>query len=483
MDNKIDIDRMSYLIGEEDAMGELDKFTEPHDFSKKYEREKMKMIKKVNSIDPIPMPNRKGKGMIKKKTIVLIAAITATLAISVTAYGINKGIIFTTSKNEETGIITVQAQSEVPIKRIPLINITPGYLPEGYKQYKGDPSKYFLNGDASAGGGEIIIYQTDYVYQPPQYENIEETTIGGAKALITTYAEGDSTIDLCYEGDGQIIRVGGLNGISLEELKKVAENIKYEVVPGKLMVQYDPATGETFDIIEDTTQQPIPADGIRAMGQEISGRKSADGNLTYIVKNAEIMDKLPTLDKSNFYNYDKYSRWINEDGTLKDYERISVKWENNEMKKVTETAGFKFAYVTVIMTNDSDRKLINQVVNPKVELRTKASDGTLEAFTNSSKFLSDLAAVREPIYFDQFEKEEIKESDIDQRELDKLGYKNYAEYKAFYEGEGMGFKLCNFESQETKEAHFIYMVDADHIDDAYIHMPVGTPLANYIKLK
>jgi len=110
MDNKIDIDRMAYLIGEEDAMEELDKFTEPHGFSKKYEGEKMKMIKKVKNIEPIPISNRKRKGMTKKKTIVLIAAITATLALSVTAYGINKGIIFTTSRNEETGITTVEAQ-------------------------------------------------------------------------------------------------------------------------------------------------------------------------------------------------------------------------------------------------------------------------------------------------------------------------------------------------------------------------------------
>ncbi len=481
MDNKIDIDRMAYLIGEEDAMGELDKFTEPHGFSKKYESEKMKMIKKVNSIEPIPISNRKRKGMTKKKTIVLIAAITATLALSVTAYGINKGIIFTTSRNEETGITTVEAQSEVPIKGIPLINITPGYLPDGYEQYVGDNSKYFLNGDASAGGGEILIYQSDYVYQPPKYKSIEETTIGGVKALITTYEDGDSTIDLCYEEDGQIIRVGGLNGISLEELKKVAENIKYEVIPGKFMVQYNPVTGETIDITGDTTDLSIPADGICAMGQEITGKKSANGELSYIVKDAKFMDKLPTLDKSKFNNYDEYSKMINEDGTLKDYKRISVKWENNEMKKVTETSGLKFAYVTVILTNHSDRKLINQEVNPQVELRTKASDGTLEAFTNSRDILSDLAAVREPIYFDQFKKEETKESEIDQTELDKLGFKNYAEYISFYEG--MEFMLCDFKPHETKEAHFIYVVDADHIDDAYIHMPVGTPLGNYVKLK
>jgi hypothetical protein len=482
MDNKIDIDRMSYLIGEEDAMEELDKFTEPHNFSEKYESEKMKMIKKVNSIEPIPMPNRKGKGMSKKKIIVLVAAITATLALSITAYGISKGIIFTTTKNEETGITTVEAQSEVPIEGIPLINITPGYLPEGYEQYKGDTSKYCLNGDASAGGGEIIIYQSDYVYQPPQYESIEETTIGGAKALITTYADGGSTIDLCYEGDGQIIRVGGLNGISLEELKKVAENIKYEVIPGKFMVQYNPATGETIDITGDTTEQAIPADGIRAMGQEITSKKSANGSLTYIVKDAEVMDKLPTLDKGNFHNYDEYSKMINEDGTLKDYQRVSViKWENNEMKKVTQTSELKFAYVTVIMTNHSDTKLINEIINPQVELRIKASDGTLEAFANDRDFSSDLARVKEPIYFDQFKNEETKESEIDQTELDKLGFKNYAEYKSFYEG--MKFILCDFEPNETKEAHFIYVVDADHVDDAYIHMPVGTPLANYVKIK
>ncbi|WP_346937469.1 hypothetical protein [Clostridium sp.] len=481
MDNKIDIDRMEYLIGEEDAMDELDKFTEPHNFSKKYESEKMKMIKKVNGIDPIPIPNRKGKGMTRKKTIVLIAAITATLALSITAYGISKGIIFTTTKDEKTGITTVEAQSEVLIERIPLINITPGYLPEGYEQYKGDTSKYFLNGDASAGGGEIIIYQSDYVYQSQKYESIEETTIGGTKALIATYANGNITIDLCYEGDGQIIRVGGLNGISLEELKKVAENIKYEAVPGKFMVLYNPATGETIDITGETTEQPIPADGICAMGEEITSKKSANGNLTYIVKSAEIMDKLPALDKDNFYNYDEYSKMINKDGTLKNYQRVSVKWENNKMEKITETAGLKFAYVTVIMTNHSDTKLINEIIDPKVELRTKASDGTLEAFTNNRDFISDLAGVKEPIYFDQFKHEETKESDINQTELDKLGFKNYAEYKSFYEG--IEFKLCDFEPNETKEAHFIYVVDADHVDDAYIHMPVGTPLGNYVKLK
>lgn len=467
MDNKIDIDRMSYLIGEEDAMEELDKFTEPHNFSKKYESEKMKMIKKVNGIDPIPMPNRKGKGMTRKKTIVLIAAITATLALSITAYGISKGIIFTTTKNEETGITTVEAQSEVPIEEIPLINITPGYLPEGYKQYKGDTSKYFLNGDASAGGGEIIIYQTDYVYQSPEYRSIEETTIGGTKALIGIYANGDSNIDLYYEGDGQIIRVGGLNGISLEELKKVAENIKYEVVPGEFLELYNPEAEGINGGEDDVYIAPaVPADHVFNLGEEISDGMLPDKNPTFTINKVEILDKLPEVNQNYFWDYGEYLEAINEDGTLKDYERsVSIKFEDNGLNYVTETAGRKFAYVTLTLRNPFDKELKDIGVYPTIEYRTKVADGTLKAFPNDIRGGNEIAGSKEPIYFDR------------------------SDYS------GTHFFFCDFEPNETKEVHLIYLLDDDHLDDAYfsfnqsgcasydIGNGVINVFGNYVKIK
>jgi hypothetical protein len=273
MDNKIDIDRMLYLIGEEDAMGELDKFTETHNFSKKYESKKMKMIKKVNSIDPIPMPNRKGKGMTKKKIIVLIAAITATLALSITAYGMCRKFFITTSRDEETGTITYNVQSESGITKIPLINITPGYLPEGYLPLANAPGKYSTNGEPSAEEG-ILIYQNDYIYQPESYNisNVEETTIGGVKAYIET-SEGilyKYKIDLIYEEDGQIITVGGT--VSLDELKKVAENIKYEVVPREFLQLYDPKDAGINKGKDDVYIAPaVPADHVFNLGEEING--------------------------------------------------------------------------------------------------------------------------------------------------------------------------------------------------------------------
>lgn len=472
MDNKIDIDRMAYLIGEEDAMEELDKFTEPHNFSKKYESEKMKMIKKVNSIEPIPMPNRKDKGMTRKKTIVLIAAVTATLALSITAYGIGKKFLITTSRDEEAGTITYDVQydvqSESKITEIPLINITPGYLPEGYEQYKGDTSKYSPNGEPSAEEG-ILIYQNDYIYQPESYNisNIEETTIGGVKAYIQT-SEGmlyKYKIDLIYEEDGQIITVGGT--VSLEELKKVAENIKYEVIPGEFLELYAPEVKEINEGEDDVYIAPaVPADHVFNLGKEISYETMPDKNLNFTVNKVEIMDKLPEVNQNYFGDYYKYLEATNEDGTLKDYERsVSIKWENNEMKKVTETAGRKFAYVTLTLRNPSDKELKDVCVYPIIEYRTKASDGTLEAFPDDSRGGNAIAGGKWPIYFDQ------------------------SDYT------GTHFFYCDFEPNETKEVHLIYLLDDDHLDDAYFSFNqsgccsynngngVINVFGNYVKIK
>jgi len=440
MDNKIDIDRMEYLIGEEDAMEELDKFTEPHNFSKKYESEKMKMIKKVNGIDPIPMPNRKGKGMTTKKTIVLIAAITATLALSITAYGISKKFFITPSRDEEAGTVTYNVQAESGITEIPLINITPGYLPEGYLPLANAPGKYSPNGEPSAESG-ILMCQNDYISQPVSYNisSVEETTIGGIRAYIQT-SEGmlyKYKIDLIYEEDGQIITVGG--AVSLDELKKVAENIKYEVIPGEFLELYDPKAEGINEEKDDVYIAPaVPADHVFNLGKELSYERLPDEDLTFTVNKVEIMDKLPEVNQNYFSDYGKYLEAINEDGTLKDYERsVSIKWENNKLNRVTETAGKKFAYVTLTLRNPSDIELKDIGIYPIIEYRAKASDGTLKAFPNDIRGGSDIANSKEPIYFDQ------------------------SDYS------GTHFFFCDFEPNETKEVHLIYLLDEDHLDDAY----------------
>ena len=159
---------------------------------------------------------------------------------------------------------------------------------------------------------------------------------------------------------------------------------------------------------------------------------------TFTVNKVEIMDKLPEVNQNYFWDYGEYLEAINEDGTLKDYERsVSIKWENNEMKYVTETAGRKFAYVTLTLRNPFDKELKDIGVHPMIEYRTKSADGTLKAFPNDSRGGNDIAGGKEPIYFDQ------------------------SDYS------GSHFFFCDFEPNETKEVHLIYLLDDDHLDDAY----------------
>ena len=173
-------------------------------------------------------------------------------------------------KKQELLLIMSSQKSE--ITEIPLINITPGYLPEGYLPLKDAPGKYSPNGEPSAEDG-ILIYQNDYIYQPGSYNisNVEETTIGGVKAYINT-SEGmlyKYKIDLIYEEDGQIITVGGT--VSLDELKKVAENIKYEVVSGEFLKLYDPEVEGINEEDDDVYIAPaVPADHVFNLGEELS---------------------------------------------------------------------------------------------------------------------------------------------------------------------------------------------------------------------
>ncbi|EQB88779.1 hypothetical protein J2Z44_003780 [Clostridium punense] len=438
MDNKIDIDIMTYLIGEEDAVMELDKVTEVHEFSEKYKHEKIDIIKRQSNIETINLTNSKGSRMKKKKIIVLIAAAVATLAFSVTAYGICKKFLVTTSRDEDLGVVTYEVQSEKKINKIPLINITPEYLPESYLPIANAPGKYGPNGDASSEKG-IIMYQNDYIYQNTKgcISGIEESTIGGVKANIYT-SEGmhyKYSIDLIYEEDGQIITVGG--GISLEELKKVAENIKYELVPGEFLELYNPKVETSNDDVY--IAPPVPADHVFNMNEKINMDVSGRERLEFTVDKVEIMDKLPKIDENSFFEYNEYVEQLNEDGTLKDYERsVSIKWENNKLNQVTKTAKRKFAYVTLTLRNLIDKEVKDVGVHPMIQYRMKQSDGTLKAFVNDIRGGNDIANSKEPIYFDQ------------------------SDYP------GGHFFFCDLKPNETKQVHLIYLLDEDYLDYAYI---------------
>ncbi|GEM_PF-229178 len=588
MDNKNDIDRILYLLGEENTFQELNNSTEVHEFSEKYKKEKIKMIKNHNCIDITTKSNR--KGMSRKKIIVLIAAITATLAISATAYGAVKKYIVTTSRNEETGTVTSDIQTDSTPTVVPAIKVTPGYLPEGYIEPENAQGKYFPNGDYSLGGISIM---------PPMYTNhiediyvsdVEETILGGIKSQILTREglEYKYIINMFYEEGGYVLSIYAADNTSLEELIKVAENIKCEEIPGEFIdleaknpseqytqvkvvpgyvpvgykeysnsgfyynennpsiadicmtSVYDSAYDDTqemnnpgFSKIEEITingakakiyegnekasgysmylfyekekqitaldctkaisldelkmiaenlsykaiseqdtylslNPVITANNIFNIGEEQLGSKGMSpifgkpedeyvyNNLkpTYTVNSIKVLDKLPELDKSGFSEYNEYLQCINEDGTLKDYERVKEeKWENNKMNTITETVGMKYVDVTLTMRNPFDKEIKDVNIYPRIYSLKKKSDNIFErSYVWGEPKLSSESA---PFYFDQ------------------------SDYQ------GGHFYFCDFAPNETKETHLIYAVDEDLINDLYINFDNsgnGESIGNYIKI-
>lgn len=462
MNHKRDLDKLMYLLGQENAIEELKNSTESHDFSEEYKNKKKEILKNLNYMqnrsqeDSMQIYNKKGKKIMKKKLIVLIAAITATLALSITAYDVNRRISVTENREAEKGIVTRNIESEVNSTQIPKVNIIPEYLPEGYLEINGAPGKYAHNGDPGSAD-QIFMYQNDYIYQNKAYNvsSIEDTVIGDIKAKIIT-TEGSEykySIELIYEEDAQIITIGGT--ASLETLKKVAENIKYEVIPGEFLELYKPDY-EEVDENEVYIAPPIPADYVFDIGKEIKDKNSADQGLMFTVKNVNIVDKLPEVDQNCFWDYNEYRGLINDDGTIKDYDRsVSVKWENNQLNCVTIPAKRKFAYITLIMRNPSDTEVKDISVHPMVQYRKRAADGTLEAFPDDTRGGNYLAGNIEPMYFDQ------------------------SDY------EGRHFFFCDFSPNEVKEIHLIYPIDAENADNAYINFNQsgnGSVIGGYVKL-
>ncbi|HAR86148.1 MAG TPA: hypothetical protein DCR69_10495 [Clostridium sp.] len=450
MDNKPDLDKLMYLLGQENAVEELKNTMEPHEFSQKYKNQKVNIIEnqdfiqRDNNIDSIQSTNKKGKKIMKKKIIVLIAAITATLAISATAYGAVKHYLVTTSKNEETGTLTCDIQTEAAPTKVPAMKVVPGYIPEGYIETANALGKYHPNGDHGVGGISICppVYTTHF--EQIYVSDVEETTLGGVKAQILTREglEYNHIINMFYEKDGYVVTIYGADNTSLEELKKVAENIKCEEIPGEFVeLEANDIVDNKDNYIEtiETKNPKITDNNIFNIGEEKNDLIDSASGLNYTVNSIEVMDKLPALDKSKFSDYNEYLEFINEDGTLKDYERINAEWwENNKMNRETEMVGMKFIYVTLTMTNPSEKDIKEIYFAPRIIFLKKNANDTLEENMEYGGSKNALQIENCPFYFD------------------KSGY------------ERKGFRFCDFDGKETKEIHLAYAVDEDHIDDAYI---------------
>lgn len=453
MNNNDEFDKLMYLLGEEKSIDQLSHQATKHKFSEEYERRKLELINEYKgsngeTIDVDLSASAVGRKRRGKRFVILSVAIIAMLAISITALGIATRYEVKANKNEETGTFTLDVKPIFKNDKVPEVKVIPQYLPKGYVEVKDTPGKYHLSGSGSTGGITILPVYSPYDFKDIYVSSVEDKTIGGVKAKVLTRDGIDfrHIIYLLYENDGQIIKLYGHETVPLEELIKVAENITYNEIPGSFVDI--PAYSSGYDnnkdeVVDNTIQESIEREffGIDEERNDFIDRAKSD--LSYAVKSIEVMDKTPDLKPEYFDRienvidkYDNYLQYLNDDGTLKEYERLEREyWADNKMNRQTKVVGMKFVYVTLEVTNNSEEDIIDTYFSPLMTYIIESHDHDEDGIYPSNH---ELQHESRPFYFD----------------------------KGDYQG--THYYFADFKAKETYEIHLAYAVDEDYLDTAYI---------------
>lgn len=452
MNKKEEFDKLMYLLGEENSIEQLNHPIINHKFSDEYKSKKEELINKYGSYNGEAIDESLSASTVVRKSrskrfVILSVAIVAMLAISITALGIATRYDVKANRNEETGTFTLDVKPIFKNDKVPEIKVIPQYLPEGYVEVKDTPGKYHIS-SRSNGGITILPAYSPYDFKDIYVSSVEDKTIGGVKAKVLTRDGIDFRyiIYLLYENDGQIIKLYGHETVPLEELIKVAENITYNEIPGSFVdiPSYSSEYENNADKkVDNEIQEPIEREffGINEERKDFIDRAKAD--LSYTVKNIEVLDEAPDLKPEYFARienvidkYDNYLQYLNDDGTLKEYERVEKRyWADNKMNVETKVVGMKFVYVTLEVTNTSEEDIIDTSFSPLMAYIIESLDHDKESIYPSNH---ELQHETRPFYFD----------------------------KGDYQG--THYYFADFKAKDTYEIHLAYAVDEDYLDTAYI---------------
>lgn len=371
-----------------------------------------------------------------------------------------------------------------------VVTMEAGYIPEGYEQvetYKYDKEGYRQNGIS------LAVATADYldVYQDSLnvdlVKNLEKTTINGAEAHLITIDYDQERVTRCFDKriylfhpeEGFVGIIYGGNDISMDELEKVAEGITYTKTeePLVFLSEEEKAAKEESVRHSQENEQTILETGVPAeyvfqigdtinpvldyaeaylalwkdtapFGEEYKAKLQETKGIEITVKDVEILDSAKDLPKENFFDYDRVSGALNEDGSLKPYQRITLHTlENGEQEEIERTeAQRKFLKVTLEAVNLEDKTTEYWAGEAQLIYLTEREDGKFDYEEQWFEPLNDQednieGDVGSPIYFD------------------RSPYAGQMDPQFFYR---------DLEPGETLEYSLVFVVDEDRTDDLYL---------------
>lgn len=299
----------------------------------------------VSALDEIDSRQIKVRRKIKFSTGVLIAAVIGVMTtITVAAVG----LYFNKTNALNDGKLTYEFNVDYELKPGEF-EVTPNYLPEGYKEQKHDSNKY--SADENYGHGiSVFVYNTssldiwDKKSSEHRVEKVEETVLSGMEAHVITLSETEkyeyhTNILLFNPTEGYVLWVCGDYSVPYDELIKVADNLTVTKVgedefetPEEKEQRENNETSEyeeqlkVHQEITELMKNGFPEEALIPQGEEfvIRGRG-------YTVNEYEFFEDGRILDKDGFMDYDGFLTCMNSDGTLKPYLR-----QRYEMGEIAE---------------------------------------------------------------------------------------------------------------------------------------------------
>ena len=197
-----------------------------------------------------------------------------------------------------------------------------GYLPDEFTEFE-PPYKYHYNGEA---GLSLNMFRMGSE-RKNEYKNVistEKTTFGENEAEILTLNENEMSLALIYfEKEGVVVECYFNNHIPKDELNKILSNLKVVEATADDAFTYDYESvphSEFFVPDAPQTEKIIKRGEICENGWDFE----TDAYYNIKIVNAEILDNANGIDKSDLYNVKEFNNIVNNDGTLKGYNREEI---------------------------------------------------------------------------------------------------------------------------------------------------------------
>ena len=405
----------------------------------------------------------------------VVISLAAALTIGTTIFAANKLYEMYVEKEGDYGLrvgISSEKMNEILDKEeVPVLSITPSYIPEGMEKSDGNNSlKYSFTSTPNQGGFSINTVIMDETFSmekitggevPVTDINVIENEIldlDGREAVYLRKPDRpggsidfNQKIYIPYPEYGQIIEVYIGEDIEKDEAVKIVQN--FDVTETGTMMSKDSCGSwkSKYEVLDDNIpngNNTASESDVHKIGEEFISKggimEDVDKGVEVKVTDVQIADDFSLLDPE--YIDDELYELIGEDGKLKDntiyYMKSGDGISSLDENSLTETKAIKLVYVTAEYTNLEDTPLYDTLYFAQIQY----FDESLRQYSRED--LCDGATGVEYSY---------PKIDSEMPYIDVLG------------GPRNNNHIAYMDPGETVTIHLGYFVHEDELDSMYIN--------------